>query len=333
MLTMYYYHPAIENINSDKTDSMKSDHLFENTPFVSVLIPFLNNPKNVESICYNLKKQSYPQDRYEVILIDNGSDEMLKIIETDDPLFRLISENERKGSPYSARNRGLEIANGEITAFIDANSRPESDWLEKGVRCMIETESDLIAGQIRFDFGDKMTASKIVDSMTSIQVEKAVKERGVAYTANLFVRSDVFKKAGKFDEGIRSGGDVRFSENAKRAGYKISYCQGAVVNKYARGCKALYKKKIRTGKGYFYTWKDETNRTAWFYNLIRAIKPPDMKSVNQDFENKVSRFQIWMHLYATGIVEQLAFVYEYFKVNLGGQRDLDRGKVAKKQVD
>ena len=310
---------------------MSNQSQIEHRPFVSIVIPFLDNIDQVITINKNLLSQTYPKEKFEILYIDNGSLDLDGQKKIYGKQVKILTEYNKKNSPYSARNRGIEVANGEIIAFIDANSRPEPDWLEQGVRFMIESESDLIAGLVRFDFGDKITASKIVDSMTSVQIEKAVKERGVAYTANLFVRSYVFEKAGKFDEGIRSGGDVRFSENAKRAGYKIGYCQRAVVSKYARDCKDLYRKKIRTGKGYFYTWKDETNKTVWFYNLIRALKPPDVKSVDQNPEKKVNRFQVWFHLYATGIVEQLAFVYEYLKYTLGSQRDLDRRKVAENQ--
>jgi len=297
-------------------------------PLLSIVIPYQDNLKEVLEILTSLERQSYPSERIEILLVYNSSNTGLKSeTSTTHQTFKLylLEEKNHLNSPYSARNRGLEKANGDIIVFIDANSTPDELWLENGARCLSKKKWDIMAGKVGFDFGNNLTAAKVVDSLTSIDMKKAVEERGVAYTANLFVKKEVFKELGFFEEQTRSGGDVRFTREAVQSGFTIGYCENAVVLKNARSCTQLYQKKFRTGKGYFYTWKREEERKVWFYNFIRSLKPPSLANYNLT-HNQVSRYAVWFHLYIVGITEQIAFMTEYFSYNLSSRRDIDRRK-------
>ncbi|MDX1642427.1 MAG: hypothetical protein R3220_12060, partial [Balneolaceae bacterium] len=139
----------------------------------------------------------------------------------------------------------------------------------------------------------------------------------------VFAKKEVIEKAGFFEEGIRSGGDVRWTLKANDHGFSISYCDVAVVKKIARSAKELYKKRIRTGRGYYYSWSREPNRKMPFYNFFRSLKPPTFKKIRglnperyrPEFDGKIA--VVWFHLYVTGIVEQVAFLSEYFRNKMG----------------
>ena len=45
----------------------------KNSPSVTVLIPALNEQMHVEACISSLQRQDYPDDRYEIIIVDNGS--------------------------------------------------------------------------------------------------------------------------------------------------------------------------------------------------------------------------------------------------------------------
>lgn len=299
-------------------------------PRVSVIIPFLNNSDEVIAIKRQLMGQTYPREKFDLIFIDNGSEKKMNVPEDFWDGTILVHENRIKQSPYSARNRGIEQAGGEVLVFIDANSRPAPNWLEEGIRFMLKGAHDIIAGRVDFDLGPDPYAANIVDSVTSINMKKAVAERGVAYTANLFVTKQAMEKTGYFEEGTRSGGDVRWSMKAQKKGFKIEYCEQSVVFKKPRDAKQLFKKKMRTGKGYFYTWRQEEEKEIWFYNFLRSLKPPGWSKItalNPDRKEalkKRSRWSIWGTFYLLGIVEQIAFMAEYLRYNLGSQRDADR---------
>lgn len=290
-------------------------------PSVSVIIPFYNNQDQVVRIEEHLRNQTYPESNVEVIFVDNGSEKAFQFRESFLKRNILLTEKKYLNSPYSARNRGVEAAKGELIVFVDANSTPENDWLKHGVKCLRDSGCDLIGGNVLFDFQYDLTAAKIVDSLTSIQMKNAIGERGVAYTANLFVKRDVFDRIGLFEEGVRSGGDVRWTLKAKNYKYNIGYCSTAVVKKYARSAKELYHKKLRTGKGYYYTWIKEpkTERKPWYYNFFRSLKPPSFSKIRElnperyrkEFDQKLGL--IWIHFYALGILEQVAFISEFIR--------------------
>lgn len=284
---------------------------------VSVIIPFRNNHGEVVQIVGQIMGQGYPEDRLEIICVDNGSDDQKTFPEGMNSRIRLLQEIDHPNSPYSARNRGIEASNGEIIVFVDANSIIKStEWLKKGVHCLQKENADMAAGKVSFDFGEHITAAGIADALTSIQMEKAVKDRGVAYTANLFIKKSLFTDLGLFEEGIRSGGDVRWTLNASKKGFKLIYCPDAEIFKKARSLKSYYRKKIRTGRGYYYTWKNERSRSPWYFNFIRSLKPGSFNIQKQypdryhpEFDRK--KPEVWFHLYLGRIVGQVAFLREY----------------------
>jgi len=50
------------------------------TPFVSVIIPVYNDSIRLRTCLQALEEQTYPQSSYEVIVVDNGSDESIEPI-------------------------------------------------------------------------------------------------------------------------------------------------------------------------------------------------------------------------------------------------------------
>ena len=282
--------------------------------FFSVIVPFRGNHRQVQNLLETLEQQTFPKTSFEVILVDNGTDESSPIFNSEKIAIKNLRESRYSGSPYSARNRGIEHASGEVLAFIDANSYPDRHWLENAGKCLQSKQGELLAGAVKFDFDGNPTAAKIADSLISIQVEKSVRERHVAYTANLFVEKEIFSKIGSFEEGIRSGGDVRFCKKATNSGFTISYCGSSVVYKEARTFKALMGKKIRTGRGYYYTWITERSEgEKWYSNLIRMVfKVPSfteiMRHPKVTWTNLVT---VWSVIYFLRVVEQFAFIAEY----------------------
>jgi hypothetical protein len=151
-------------------------------------------------------------------------------------------------SPYSARNRGLEMARGKHAAFIDATCLPDPDWLTTGL-ARLHAGEDLVAGRVDFSFaGEVPAAAELWDSVTNVQQERSV-VRGVGKTANLFVSRRALELLGPFREGVRSGEDVRWTGQCTAHGLALSYCPEAVVCKRARPFGGLVRKALRVGAG------------------------------------------------------------------------------------
>ncbi|TVQ66790.1 MAG: glycosyltransferase [Balneolaceae bacterium] len=284
-------------------------------PFFSVVVPFKGNLEQVNNLIIHLERQKYPATHVEVILIDNGSDDPSDYPKSEKINLSFLSEQRYADSPYSARNRGIEAAAGDVVVFTDANSYPDSGWLQEAANMLIHSKCDLLAGAVKFSFGEKVTSAKIADSIISIQMKRSVLERKVAYTANLFVKKEVFSKTGLFEEGARSGGDVRFCKKADSEGYSITYCEKAVVFKEARSYGALFNKKIRTGRGYYYTWITEKRAgEKWYSNFLRVLKPQGFFALKAHDRITLSNiFLVWIIIYTARIAEQISFIREYYR--------------------
>jgi glycosyltransferase involved in cell wall biosynthesis len=103
----------------------------------SIIICTLNRAADLKANLPKLAKLNYLKGKYEVLVVDNGSEdgtaEIVKEAARQNDAIVLIME-ERRGLSF-ARNRGIEIAQGELIAFIDDDAWPEDDWLielEKG---------------------------------------------------------------------------------------------------------------------------------------------------------------------------------------------------------
>jgi len=177
----------------------------------------------------------------------------------------LLFEHDYLSSPYSARNRGIEAAQGEIIALLDATCVPVKTWLEEAIRCFKRSDVDLLGGNVEFSFRKgKPGPGELYDSLTNVQMKESVK-KGEAKTANLFVRRELFENIGLFTEGIRSGGDVEWTRQATAEGYDLAFCEKATVFKPARRLFPLIQKQWRVGKG-----KGEIRTHPW--PRLRALK-------------------------------------------------------------
>ena len=127
---------------------------------------------------------------------------------------------------YATRNMAVEASRGEILAFCDADCRPEPDWLERGVKALEST--DIVAGRFRFDVPEQRTAWTLIDMDGSKDHEHQVRI-GLAETANLFVRRELFDRLGGLDGSIAEYGDYEFAERAVAAGVRLSYGADAIV--------------------------------------------------------------------------------------------------------
>lgn len=101
-------------------------------PKVTVIIPTYNEEENINECLNYLKIQTYPQEKMEVIVVDNGStDETSNIVKeqmkeiwqnqnTFGGILRLVVRYEK--GKANALNTGIRLAKGEIIMNIDSRS-------------------------------------------------------------------------------------------------------------------------------------------------------------------------------------------------------------------
>lgn len=218
------------------------DNKINTLPTVSVIVPAYNAEKNIATLIESLLDLDYPKELLEIIIIDNNSNDRTKEIVKQYPVKLL--EEETIQSSYVARNLGIKNTDGDILAFTDADCIVDTQWIKNGVACLSRKKADLLAGNVIFKKTSNLNIFEIYDSHMYLQ-QKYNASVGASTTANLIVKKNVFNSLGPFPL-VQSGGDVRWTKGAVNKGFKLFYCENAIVFHPARKrLKEIIKKETR----------------------------------------------------------------------------------------
>ena len=113
-------------------------------PCISIIIPFYNSIKHIDSCLNGLINQSFKK-MHEIIFVNDGStDETVRKIENyKNPLIKIFELKKNKG-PAAARNLGLKNASGKYVFFLDVDDTISLDILDKLYNEVLEYEYDII---------------------------------------------------------------------------------------------------------------------------------------------------------------------------------------------
>ncbi|EEG77189.1 glycosyltransferase family 2 protein [Dethiobacter alkaliphilus] len=98
----------------------------------SVVIPTYNRSNQLSLTLAALEMQSFPREKFEVIVVDDGSTDATKDLLMKYRArykFTFVSENTRRG-PAAARNLGISQARGKYVLFCDADYLVLPDLLQ-----------------------------------------------------------------------------------------------------------------------------------------------------------------------------------------------------------
>jgi len=190
-------------------------------PSVSLVIPAYNEEKYLPLCLESIKKQDYAGE-YEVIVVDNASKDNTARIALNWGA-KVVYESKR--SPACARQKGAEVATGEIIAFIDADTQAPAYWLSTFVsRFVREPETVSISGPYAYcDAGKFTKIASYIGNFFSIITDqlfrKVLDKGGAIWGCNFAVRRSALLEVGGFDTSIKFyGEEYEFSLRLKRAG-------------------------------------------------------------------------------------------------------------------
>ncbi|WP_135302501.1 glycosyltransferase [Haloarcula amylovorans] len=219
-------------------------------PTVSVIVPVYDDPEGVDRTLQALTEQT-ASTPYEVLAVDNGSTDRTPAVVAsycrDHPdLVELLVEDEIQGS-YAARNTGIEQANGEILAFIDADMRVEPTWIDAVAETM-QTER-YVGFDVQIEGRPADGPVVAYNHVSEFPIERYVEEEQFAPTCCLAVRREVVEAVGRFDERFRSSGDLEFGRRVHDAGFEQAFDSSVTMYHPPRSVPALLKKYVRVGRG------------------------------------------------------------------------------------
>lgn len=204
---------------------------------VSVIIPTLNEEKNIENLLKSLKNQTY-KGKYEIIVADGNSEDKTREI-AKKYTKKVIVEKIRNAA--AERQAGAKIAEGEILLFVDADSNVDENWIQEMINSF-KNKNVVSAGgwvgPLEKDFLINFTSK-----FWSLAVYFSLLVRlPLIVGSNMAIRRDIFNKIGGFEINKISGEDTSLIRSASKYG-KYKYNSKAKVYVSIRRIKKMGRKK------------------------------------------------------------------------------------------
>jgi len=183
---------------------------------VSVIIPTYNRWWILGKSLEALFNQSYPKDKYEIILIDDGStDDTETMIESLSPSckFKYLRNEKRMGIPRT-RNRGIRKARGEYIIFTDSDVVVIPDFIAQHMSYHKKYQDVIVNGELIWVPSFKRIGKK----------RKSIFDLSFSPfdTANVSVARKHLLRLGGFDEDLLAYGwqDLELGYRLRKAGLK-----------------------------------------------------------------------------------------------------------------
>jgi poly(ribitol-phosphate) beta-N-acetylglucosaminyltransferase len=123
---------------------------------VSVVVPFFNPGVSIEGCLASLAAQTLEPQRFEAILIDDGStdgsDQRVQRWISDHPDLATLIRIEPSGGPARPRNLGIDRARGRYVQFLDSDDALAPNALRRQLELADSSHADVVVGKLASDF-------------------------------------------------------------------------------------------------------------------------------------------------------------------------------------
>ncbi len=240
-------------------------------PFVSVIIPTRNEEKYIEKCLESLARQTYPKDKFEVLVIDGMSkDRTLEVVRSFEGRMNIRVLKNQKIKHVYAFNQGIREARGDYFIILSGHSFVERDFIEKEVETLFRAREECsnvvaVGGKIEV-IGESLISKIIASMMLSPFSGGSSFWRSAQYHFAKTVPYALYDKAvveelGCFDEDMIKGNDFELNLRLVKRGFKLYYSPEIRSHYYARNSFSKFlshafdngaAKGLCIRKGYFY---------------------------------------------------------------------------------
>ncbi len=308
------------NSISKKIDILKELVEF---PAVSILIPAHNEEKVIDKTVKAMLALDYPEDKLEVIVInDNSSDNTGKILEDIKKIYsnrdlKVITTDKITGGKgkSNALNIGYKNSKGEYVVVYDADNTPERLALRYLVYAIANSnELGAVIGKFRTRNKNKNFLTRFINIETLSFQWMAQAGRWQLFRlctipgTNFIIRKSVIEALGGWDIHAVAE-DTEISFRIYKMGYRIGFMPLAVTwEQEPEKLRVWFKQRTRWAKGNIYVL------TKYLRNIFRERT----KSVLFDL---FYFFSVYFLFLSSVIVSDIIFILGLFtdiKINLSG---------------
>lgn len=219
-------------------------------PTISVVVPVYNGEHTVAACIESLLEQDYPADRYDVIVVENGSSDATSEVVGRYPVNLLHSPVR---GPAAARNLGLSQSQADVVAFTDADCIAHPRWLAELARLYADDpEVAGVGGAIlAYAHSERTEVERFLDEHPPLINWVSSPDQYLPHllTANASYRRTLLYRVGGFNPNHLAADDVDLSWRLQvELGAKLAYAPKAVVYHHHRATRqGLARMYRRTG--------------------------------------------------------------------------------------
>jgi glycosyltransferase involved in cell wall biosynthesis len=194
-----------------------------NLPFIDIVVPTFNRVAMLDGVVSSLLHQTYPAERYLIIVVDDGSSDgtWTALKELAGRHVNVRALNIAHAGSYAARNRGWREGEGEIVAFTDDDCLADRDWLLSIARSLAAHPTALGVQ------GKTVTLPHLVTPLTHQVVVNG--PNTIYHTCNVAYRRSALTAVGGFDEEVvHYSGDTELGVAVSARG-PVIFCPEAIV--------------------------------------------------------------------------------------------------------
>lgn len=186
-------------------------------PSITVLIPFRNEEKNLSALFQSLKRLQYPIDDYEIILInDHSDDRSLQHIERIRNL-RIMHMRQGEAGKKMALEKGIAGARYDVIVTTDADCVLPEDWLLSIASVHGNSDVKFTTGPVAFTGDSAFANVQALENVGMMLLTHAGYKSGffhLANGANLSVKWELFHQVQGYagNRNRASGDDVLLAQ-------------------------------------------------------------------------------------------------------------------------
>ncbi len=228
---------------------------------VSIIVPYYNRNDLFGNQLESIVRNDYPREKFELVLVEDGSLDYSQEELDRTGLRAKYVWNEKKDPSIRIppRNKGIEVAEGDLMIFLDCDQILQPDFIRNHVEFHQSSGREILQIGTRKDMLPDQDVTKLdtaeYDEDVRAKLFRTIRSDGEGLLAmwanvwshNISIRSEHVRKFGGFDDGFRHWGleDQEFGLRMQREGIEIRY--NPAIEVHHQYHKPAWGAKIRDG--------------------------------------------------------------------------------------
>jgi GT2 family glycosyltransferase len=237
-------------------------------PIASIIIVSYNSAAQIGA-CLRALQQQRCDCEYEIVVVDNASQDESRAVVAEFPAARLIAADHNWGFAGGV-NRGVAAAHGRLIALLNPDAEPAPDWLQQLVAALDDQQIGVVGSKVlgpdgriqslgsELQLPAMLSAHRKAGERDSGQDQQIVDVWAVHGAAMAFARP-LWEALGGFDAGFFPAywEESDFCQRARQAGKRVVVAPQATVRHHEASATGKYSPEF-----YFYYHRNRLRYAA-----------------------------------------------------------------------